>query len=73
MSGNVLRLLFILWRGSHYNRLITITSTSAGTQYFAAVVVLNTYAVHDLNGLDVYTLHTVHEQDSVVVRHKRKN
>ena len=31
--------------------------------------VLNTYVVHDFNGLDAYTLRTVHEQDSVVVRH----
>ena len=49
-----------------------IISTSAGTQYFAAVAVLNLHAVHDLNGLDAYTLRTVHEQDLVVVRHKRK-
>ena len=29
--------------------------------------------VNDLNGLDTYTLCTVHEQDSVVARHKRTN
>ena len=49
-----------------------LLSTSAGTQYFAAVVVLNTYIFHDLNSLDAYTLCTVHEQDSVVARHQRK-
>ena len=38
-----------------------------------AVSILNMYVVHDLNGLDTYTLCTVHEQDSVVVRHKRTN
>ena len=31
------------------------------------------HAVHDLNGLDAYTLCTVHEQDSVVVRNERNN
>ena len=50
-----------------------IISTAAGTRYFAAVAVLNTYVVHDLNSLDAYTLHTVHEQDLVVARHKRTN
>ena len=35
------------------------------------MAVLNTYAVHDLNGLDIYTLHTVYEQDSGVARHER--
>ena len=30
------------------------------------------YVVHNLNDLDAYTLHTVHEQDSVVARNKRK-
>ena len=38
---------------------------------FSAVCVLNMYAVHDLNGSDAYTLYTVHEQDSMVVRHKK--
>ena len=28
-------------------------------------------AVHDLNGLDAYTLRTVHEEDLVVAWHKR--
>ena len=41
----------------------------------AAVSVLNTYIIHDdqlcLNGLDTYALCTVHEQDSVVAKHKR--
>ena len=38
----------------------------------AAVSVLYTYVDHDLmNGLDPYTLGTKHEQDLVVVRHKR--
>ena len=37
------------------------------------VSVLNTYNVHDLNGLDAYTLCTVHEQESVMARHKRAN
>ena len=37
----------------------------------AAMSVLNTYVVHDLNSLDAYTLHTVHEQDSVVARYER--
>ena len=37
----------------------------------AAVYVLNMYSVHDLNNLDAYTLCPVHEQDSVVARHKR--
>ena len=36
------------------------------------MVVLNTYAVHDFNGLDAYTLRTVYEQDSVVAMHERK-
>ena len=31
------------------------------------------YILHDLNGLDVYTLHTVHEQDLMVVRHEGTN
>ena len=52
---------------------LLIISASTGTWYFAAVAVLNMYVVHNLNGLDAYTLHTVHEQDSVMTRHKRKN
>ena len=48
-------------------------SASAGSRYFAVVAVLNTCIVHDLNGLDTYTLYTVHEQDSVVARYKRTN
>ena len=40
---------------------------------FAAVYILNTCVVHDLNGLDAYTLCTVHEHDSMVARHKKKN
>ena len=39
----------------------------------AAVSVLNMYVVHYLNGLDAFTLCTVHEQDSVVARHERTN
>ena len=39
----------------------------------AAVSVLNLCIVHDLNSLEAYTSCTVHEQDSVVVRHKRRN
>ena len=31
------------------------------------------YAVHDLNGLDAYTLHIVLEQDSKVARHQSTN
>ena len=50
-----------------------ITSTRARSRYFAVVIVLNTYVVHDSNSLNAYTLCTVHEQDSVVVRHKRTN
>ena len=38
-----------------------------------AVSVLKMYIVHDLNSLDAYTLCIVHEQDVVVVRHKRTN
>ena len=38
---------------------------------FSAVCILNMYAVHDLNGLDAYILYTVHEQDSMVMRHKK--
>ena len=43
-------------------RLVLI-NTSTGIQYFATVAVLNMYGVHDLNGLDAYTLRTLHEQD----------
>ena len=50
-----------------------LISASTGTRYFATMAVLNMYVVHDLNSLDAYTLHTVHEQDFVVARHKRKN
>ena len=39
----------------------------------AAVSILNAYVVHYLNGLNAYTLCTVLEQDSVVVRHERTN
>ena len=39
----------------------------------AAVSILNTYVVLDLNGLDAYTLCTLHEQDSVVARHEKIN
>ena len=38
---------------------------------FVAVAVLGTYIVHDLNGLEAYILRTVHEQDTVVVKHER--
>ena len=38
-----------------------------------AVSVLNMYIVHDLNGLDANTSCTVHEQDSVVARHEKRN
>ena len=41
--------------------LSLITSASAGTQYFAAMSVLNKFFVYDLNGLDAYTLCTVYE------------
>ena len=50
-----------------------IISTSAESQYFATVTILNMYIVHDLNGLDAFTLHTVHEQDLMVVRHEGTN
>ena len=39
----------------------------------AAVSILNTYIANDLNGLDTYTLCTVHEHDSVVASHERTN
>ena len=47
-----------------------IICASTGTRYCVAVAALkfNTYVVHN-----AYTLCTVHEQDSVMVRHKRKN
>ena len=41
------------------------------TRYFVAMAILNMYAVHNSNGLDAYTLYTVHEQDSVVARHEK--
>ena len=50
-----------------------IISASAGTRYFTAVTTLNTYIVHDLNGFDSYTSCTMHEQDSVVTRHRKTN
>ena len=37
------------------------------------LIVLNKYVVHDLNSFNAYTFCTVHEQDSVVVRHERTN
>ena len=37
----------------------------------AAVALLNTHVVHDLNCLDASTSCTVHEQDSVGARHER--
>ena len=37
--------------------------TSTGTRYFAAVAVLTTYVVHDMNSLDTHISCTVHEQD----------
>ena len=52
---------------------LLIISTSAESQCFAAVAILNMYIDHDLNGLDAYTLHTVHEQDLTVVRHEGTN
>ena len=39
----------------------------------AAVSVLNMYVVHDLNGLDTYTLCIIHKQDSVMIKHERAN
>ena len=39
----------------------------------AAVSILNTYVAHDLNGLGTYNPFTVHEQDTIVARHKRTN
>ena len=39
----------------------------------AAVSVSDIYVFHNLNSLDVYTLCIVHEQHSVVARHKRVN
>ena len=33
------------------------------------VPVLNTYIVHDLNGMDAYTLYTVYGQDLLVAGH----
>ena len=55
------------------NYRLVLISASARTQYFAAVAVLNMYAVHDLNDMGAYTLCTVHEQDLVVARDERKN
>ena len=54
--------------------MLLIISISVGTYIIpAAVSVLNTHIVHDLNGLDTYTLCTLHERDSVVARHERTN
>ena len=39
----------------------------------AAVSILNTYAVNDLNSLNPYTSCTVHEQNSGMARHERTN
>ena len=50
-----------------------IISATAETRYFAAESVLNTYVVHDLNDLDAYISCTLHELNSVVVRHWMTN
>ena len=75
MSSNIFRLLFIFVMRLTLQRDSPLISTSTGTRYFAAVAILNTNTVHDLNGLECghYTLHTMHEQDSVVARHERTN
>ena len=65
-------LCLFLWWGSHYNTDSLLIRNSAGSRYFVAVAILNMYSVHDLNGLNIYTLRTVHEQDSLVARHKRQ-
>ena len=71
MSSNILSsCLFLCW-GSHYDTNSPLITTRIATGYFATVAILNSYTVHDLNGLDAYTLYTVHEQDLVVVRHER--
>ena len=58
-----------------YTHTLTINDKYhiARTRCFAAVAILSMYVVHDLYSLDAYTLHTMHEQDSVVARHKRTN
>ena len=48
-------------------------SPALGSDTFLLWLYLNTYTIHDLNGLDAYTLHTVHKQDLVVARHERHN
>ena len=48
---------------------LLIISSSTWTHYFAAVSVLIRDILYNLNGLDVYTLCTVHEQDLVVARY----
>ena len=53
--------------------LLLIIRASTKTRHFVGVVILNTYAVCDLNNLDAYTLHTVHEQDLVVARREITN
>ena len=50
-----------------------LISISTWTQYFAAMALLNTYVVHNLNSLDTYTSLTVHDQELVAARHKRTN
>ena len=55
----------------------TYNKHQPGTVYLLATVsVLNAYIIHDnqlyLNDLDTYTSCTVHEEDSVVVRHERR-
>ena len=56
--------------------MYTLTTNSKHQHWdliLAAVSILNAYVVHYLNGLNAYTLCTVLEQDSVVVRHERTN
>ena len=50
-----------------------LISISAWTRYFAAMALLNTYVVHNLNSLDSYTSLTVDDQELMAARHKRTN
>ena len=58
---------------TYYNIHFLLINSSTGKWYIEIVTILNTYVLHDLNGLDAYSLSSVHEQDSVVVRYRSKN
>ena len=77
-KSNVTHATIILkwfWACAIYTHTLTINDKYhiARTWCFAAVTILSMYVVHGLYSLDTYTLRTVHEQDSVVARHKRTN